>query len=369
MRLIVLDENFETLGAIPLFRTLIWIRRYQKLGAFELYTTKEYFPLLSNGRYLYRNDAEELGVIDEVNYAQDDSGSREIYAKGNFAECLLQNRVISESTALSGTLESAMRNLVTKFAISPKDSDRIIKHLRLGTISGLTPTISAQTLGDDLSEKLYSLGNAENISHRVRYDYLTNDLAFEVWQGKDRRDSQTENSWAVFSNSFYNIRDAIYNRDATSYKNFAYVAGEGEGSARVIVEVDLRDNPSEERREIFVDARDLQSRYTDASGNERSYTTAEYRALLIQRGKEKLAEYKKVETVTSSVDSHANLEYKKDYDLGDYCTYINTEIGIETAQRITEIMETYEGGSIELIVTFGNEGVTTVKQLIKREAA
>ena len=80
MRLIVLDEDFETLGAIPLFRTLIWIRRYQKLGAFELYTTKEYFPLLSKGRYLYRNDAEELGVIDEVNYAQDDSGSREIFA-------------------------------------------------------------------------------------------------------------------------------------------------------------------------------------------------------------------------------------------------------------------------------------------------
>ena len=60
MRLIVLDEDFETLGAIPLFRTLIWIRRYQKLGAFELYTTKEYFPLLSKGRYLYRNDVKEL---------------------------------------------------------------------------------------------------------------------------------------------------------------------------------------------------------------------------------------------------------------------------------------------------------------------
>ena len=134
---------------------------------------------------------------------------------------------------------------------------------------------------------------------------------------------------------------------------------------RVIVEVDLRSDKTEERREIFVDARDLQS--DDGNGNKLS--AAQYKALLVQRGKEKLIEYQKVETVTSSVDSHANLEYKKDYDLGDYCTYINTEIGIETAQRITEIMETYEGGSIELIVTFGNEGVTTVKQLIKREAA
>lgn len=364
MRLIVLDENFETLGAVPLFRTLIWIRRYQKLGAFELYTTKEYFPLLSKGRYLYRNDAEELGVIDEVNYAQDDSGSREIYAKGNFAECLLQNRVIDETVNLTGTLETAMRNLVTKFAISPKDSGRIIKHLRLGSLSGLTPAISGQVTGENLSEELYALGNAESISHRVRYDYLTNDLVFEVWQGKDRRDSQTENSWAIFSNSFYNIKDAIYNRDASSYKNFAFVAGEGEDSSRVIMEVDLRENSSEERREIYVDARDLQS--DDGNGN--TLTTAQYKALLVQRGKEKLAEYQKVETVTSSVDAQANLEYKKDYDLGDYCAYINTEIGIETAQRITEIMETYEGGAVELIVTFGNDGVTTVKQLIKREA-
>lgn len=364
MRLIVLDENFDTLGAIPLFRTLIWIRRYQKLGAFELYTTKEYFPLLNAGRYLYRNDAEELGVIDEVNYAQDDSGAREIYAKGNFAECLLQNRVIDETVTLSGPLETAMRNLVAKFAISPKDSARSIKHLRLGQVAGLTATVSSQVTGENLSEELYSLGNAENISHRVKYDYLTNDLAFEVWRGKDRRDSQTENSWAIFSNSFYNIKDAIYNRDASSYKNFAFVAGEGEGSSRVIVEVDLRENASEERREIYVDARDLQS--DDGDGN--VLTVAEYKALLIQRGKEKLAEYQKVETVTSSVDSQANLEYKKDYDLGDYCTYINTEIGIETAQRITEIMETYEGGAVELIVTFGNDGITTVQQLIKREA-
>lgn len=368
MRLIILDENFETLGAIPLFRTLIWIRRYQKLGAFELYTTKDYFPLLSAGRYLYRNDADELGVIDEINYSQDDSGNREVYAKGNFAECLLQDRVISETVMLSGNLESAMRFLVSHFAILPSDTARIIAHLRLGNLSGIAATVSGQVTGENLSEELYALGNTEEISHRIRYDYLTNDLAFEVWQGKDRRDSQTVNSWAIFSNSFYNIKNAIYNRDTSSYKNFAYVAGEGEGSSRVIVEVDLRVDSSEERREIYVDARDLQSQYTGDDGNEHTYTTAEYRALLIQRGKEKLAEYQKVETVTSSIDYQANLEYKKDYDLGDYCTYINTEIGIETEQRITEIMETYEGSKTELTVTFGNDGVTTVTQLIKREA-
>lgn len=362
MKLIVLDENFDTIGSIPLFRTLIWNRRYEKAGYFELYTSKEYFTLLNAGRYLYRNDADELGVIDEANYTQDDKGNREVYAKGNFAEILLYDRVIESICILSGNTEMVMRDIVDRTAISPADSDRKIKHLRLGEVSGISGNLSTQTTGDNLSEKLYEIGNTQEISHRIRYDYLTNDLCFEVWQGKDRRDSQDVNSWAVFSNSFTNIRNVVYNKSSSAYKNFAYVAGAGEGSDRIIITVDLR-QPGENRKEIFVDARDLQQ--VDKDGKAISETA--YKAMLKQRGMEKLAEYRKVETVNSSIDPNANLVYKKDFDLGDYCTYINTEIGVETDKRITEIIETYEGESIEVSVTFGNDEISTIKQLIKRE--
>lgn len=362
MKLIVLDKDFQTIGSIPLFRTLIWVRRYEKLGCFELYTSKEYFSLLNTGKYLYRNDAEELGVIDEVNYSQDENGARESYAKGNFAEKLLTARIIESTVRLTGNVENALRNLVKRTAIEPVDSDRKIKHLRLGNITGVSGSIEIQSTGDNLSDKLYEIGNTLEISHRVRYDYLTDDLAFEVWQGKDRRDTQEENSWAIFSNSFYNIRNAIYNRNESSYKNFAYVAGAGEGANRKIVTVDLR-QPGEERLEIWVDARDLQEE--DDNGNK--IPTATYNAQLVQRGKEKLAEYRKVETVNSGVDPNANLVYKVDFDLGDYCTYINTEIQISTDKRITEAMETYEGGAMELSITFGTDEISTVQQLIKRE--
>lgn len=363
MKLIVLDENFDTIGSIPLFRTLIWVRRYEKLGCFELYTSKDYFPLLNMGRYLYRNDADELGVIDEVNYAQDENGNRESYAKGNFAEVLLANRIIEATVTLTGNVETAMRSLVMRTAISPVDTDRKIKHLRLGETFGIIGNLDTQATGDNLSEKLYEIGNTKEISHRVRYDYLTNDLAFEVWQGKDRRDSQDVNSWAIFSNSFYNIRNVVYNRNSSSYKNFAYVAGAGEGADRVIMTVDLR-QPGEERKELWVDARDLQQE----DGNGARISLAVYQELLKQRGREKLAEYRKVENVNSGVDSNANLVYKKDFDLGDYCTYINTEIHVATDKRITEIMEVFEGGSEKISVTFGTEEVETVVQLIKREA-
>ena len=362
MRLTVLDANFDTIGTIPLFRTLIWIRRYDKPGSFELYVSKDFFHMLNVGRYLYRNDADELGIVNEVNYTQDENGDREAYAKGYFAEILLHDRVIENTVALTGSIETVMRDLVTQKAISPSDGGRAVKHLRLGRISGLQEALKVQATGDNLGEKLYEIGNAHEASHRIRYEYLTNDLVFEVWQGKDRRDIQEENSWAVFSNSFYNIRNVAYNRNTSSYKNFAFVAGAGQGVGRAVITVDLR-QPGEERKELYVDARDLQQE--DGDGNR--IPDEEYRAQLAQRGMEKLAEFRKVETVSIGIDPNANLVYKKDFDLGDYCTYINTEIGIATDQRITEVMETYEGGAMELSVTFGTDEASTIKQLIKRE--
>lgn len=362
MRLTVLNEDFEPIGEVSLFRTLIWTRRYERLGCYELYSSKDYFELLNNGKYLYRDDADELGVIDEVNYQQDDKGGREAYVKGNFAECVLCQRVIQPAVTLACGIEDGMRKLVTTYAISPTDANRKIAHLKLGDLSGISNRLDLQITGANLSDKLYDIGNTVGISHRVRFNYLSNELLFEVWQGKDRRDSQEINSWAIFSNSFYNVRTVVYNRNTCNYKNFAYVAGAGEGAERIVVEVDLRE-AEEERREIYVDARDLQLQ--DENENEIPMET--YLAQLVQRGKEKLAEYRKVETVNSDVDYLANLVYKTDYDLGDYCTYINTEIGIATDRRITEIMETFEEGAMKLTITFGTDEITSVQQLIKRE--
>lgn len=365
MQLQILDENFNILAPVPVFKSLIWIRRYKKIGAFELYTTPEYFHLFNQGEYLYRNDAEELGVIKEVNYKQEDNGEMQAYAKGYFAERILMDRVIDKTMMLSGTTEDAMRTLVNTFAVNPENEDRKIEHLKLGQINNLGSEISSQITGGSLSDELYTLGNADNLSHRVRYDYLTNDLSFEVWRGKDRRSTQTENSWAVFSDSFCNILGTGYTKNKEDYRNVAYVAGEeNEDGSREIVVVDARESDSEKRRELYVDARDLQSATED--GNKLS--TEEYHALLTQRGIEKLAEYQVVETVDSDVDPTANLVYKKDFDLGDFCEYINTKIGVMMEQILTEITETYEGGTMKLDIKLGNDGVTTVKQLIKREA-
>ncbi len=318
--------------------------------------------MLAEGKYLYRNDAAELGVISEFGYKQDEKGGREAYVRGNFAETLLADRVIESTVVLAGNREACMRELVRRTVIEPSEEGRAIPHLKLGAVWGLPARLDTQATGVNLSDKLYEAGNTAEYSHRVRYDFQTNDLIFEVWQGKDRRDSQEENSWAVFSNAFCNVRSVTYGRDNSSYRNFAYVAGAGEGEERILVTVDLRE-AGEPRREIWVDARDLQEE--DGEGNK--ILPEAYRAQLVQRGKEKLAEYRLAETVEISIDPNANLIYRRDFDLGDYCTYVNTELCISADKRITEVMEIYEGGAARLDITFGSGGVRTLRQLIRRE--
>lgn len=369
MNLIILDQNFDTLGVVSVFNTLIWDRRYYASGLFELYTPAEFFELMNTGRYLFRNDRKDLGVIREVNFARDAKGARTAYCKGYFAEELLNDRVLNTQINITGTPEAIGRQLVQKFAINPTDANRKLQHLQLGAQTGVGTSVTVTATGDKLGDKLFDIEKTQELSHRLVYDYQANTLSFEVWQGKDRTDSQEVNSWAIFSDSFYNVKNAVYDRDESDCKNFAYVAGEGEGASRVIVEVDIRASADEERRELYVDARDLQSVYTDDNGTEHAYTAAQYRQLLQQRGLEKLAEYEKIETVNSDVDPDANLIYLTDFDLGDLCTYRYTDVGIETTKRITEIQEVYEGSKQTLSVVFGNDVTTSITKIIKREAS
>lgn len=367
MRISVLDASFELLGEFSIYRSLIWNRRYYEPGVFEIHTAVEYFPLLNSGRYIFRHDRQELGVIREVNYTQTSKGARTAYCKGYFSEALFNNRVTVPAANITGTPEEISRSLVTTYFISPSDGGRVFPQIRLGALSGLGASTTLQSTGDQIGDKMYELERTQELSHRLVFDFEENVLTFEVWAGLDRTDDQEVNSPATFSNAFYNVKNVVYDRDASTAANFAYVAGEGEDADRVIVEVDARTDATQERREIFVDARDLQKTYKDSSGTERTYSDTQYAALLRQRGLEKLDEYAQVEVVNSDIDASANLVYMEDFDLGDLCTYQNQDVGIETVKRITEIQEVYEGSKATLNITFGNDESTSLTKIIRRE--
>lgn len=120
-----------------------------------------------------------------------------------------------------------------------------------------------------------------------------------------------------------------------------------------------------DRRELFVDARDLQS--SDESGN--NMTTEEYVQLLGERGKEKLAEAQLVESFSTTVRVlDPTYQYGVDFFLGDIITVTDERLGI-TIDAVVEGVRrsiTSQGESMELVLGFGQP---TVYDILKRKAA
>lgn len=344
MELIMLDKNFVPCGIIDTFSSLTWTRKYYDVGNFILQITVEDYMKIKNAQYIFSNYFDETAKIESMQYINETDG-RKVQLSGRFLEVLLYDRVINSTQNLTDTTENNCRKLVNNFAINPSVSSRKINKIKLGKVNGLGKKYLMQVTGDNLMEELYTLAKQDELSIKLYYNYVNDEIIFEVWQGKDRTDNQSENTFAIFSQNFENILNDNYSLDNTKYKNFAYVYGEGEGNERFLIEVDKTNG--EDRKELYVDARDLQK--------DDDMTLDEYKEALRNRGIEKLTDYNKVETADYAIDLFSNLIYRKDFDLGDICTYKNEELGILVDNRIVEISEVFENGNKKIDVVFGDD--------------
>lgn len=354
MELLLLDKNFQICGLIDDFSSLVWNRKYYECGSFNLQLGLNYWEQLKNAKYVYSKNFNETGILETLNYKTTEQGT-EIQMSGRFLESILANRVINKTQNFKNIItEDIIRSLVDTFVINA--GERTISNVVLGERKGFGKKRTIQITGDNLLTKIYELCKEDELSIKLWYDFDNNKLVFEVWQGIDRRDTQNENTWAIFSKNFENILQDEYSTDETKYCNFAYVAGEDKAENRVIVEVNkIKEN--EERKELYVDARDLQK--------DEETTDEEYKQMLIERGIEKLSENNKVETSSFSIDTYSNLKYKTDFDLGDKVIYKNDELGFNVENRIIGVSEAYENGNKTLDITFGEDyNIKKVKEMI-----
>lgn len=363
MELLLLDKNFQICGMIDDFSSLLWNRKYYECGNFSLQTILNYEIHFQNAKYVYSKEFVETAIIESFKKKNTSKGT-EILRTGRFLESILDDRCINETQYFRNVItEDIIRSLITTFAIDSED--RKIPKLKLGERKGLGKTRTIQITGGSLLSTIYELCKEDELSIKLWYNFDNNDLIFEVYQGLNRVDTQKENSWAIFSKNFENVLSDEYSKDNTQYKNFAYVAGElrktdaegNETTKRIITTID-RIKEGEERKELYVDARDLQS--------DENTTEEEYIQMLQERGIEKLNENNKVEAVNFDINTNSNLIYKKHYDLGDKVVYKDEELGLIVEDRIVEVSESYEDGKRTLDVTFGNDyNLRKIKEAIK----
>ena len=90
--------------------------------------------------------------------------------------------------------------------------------------------------------------------------------------------------------------------------------------------------------------------------------------MLFRSGASELEQYAETLSFASKINTHANLKYREDYDLGDRVTCVNKRWGIKINVRITEVMETYQQNIEEIDITFGESLpalLTQIRQITK----
>ncbi len=335
--LYIYDPDINQLGVIDGYSSLRWRRRFFEPGEVELHcpATAENLALLAEGNIIHRLDRLEAAIVEGVSVATTDSGD-EITVTARMGSSMLDQRIITPTINFSGTVEDAIRKVISDNTITA----RPLPHLILGAAGGYSPTCAFQATGKDVLTVCEALGRAAPLGFRARLDIPEKQWISEVYDGLDRTVTQTARPYVLFSDEFRNISNPAYTLNTAGYANYAYVAGEGEGAARVIIEVDQTNG--EPRREMWVDARDLQ---------QGELTVTDYQAQLYQRGIEKLAEAAKVESFGADAVDTQNFQYLIDWDMGDIVSF--EKWGLRLDQRITEVEEVYEGGTVTITPVCG----------------
>lgn len=364
MELYILDKKFQTVAVIDRYTSLIWTRRYWDVGDFELYfpANSELLQFIQIGYYVYRKDCECTMIIERFEIKTDVENGNYFIISGKSAENILSYRVVANAgnfgVGMPTTLVYYLIMLECK-GLEAQYGDReidVIKNVYACDV--FVNYIVWNTFKyENLLSAILSLCKQYGFSFKFLLTDGKDGFDVQMYNGIDRTLTQTKNNPVVFSPKYYNLINSEYAVDATNNKTMAFIAGEGEGDARTVIWTHKTYDPTLEhavpkqldRREIFVDARDLQSKKDDGT----YMTFDEYILALRQRGKEKLFEAGTVEGLSGEVDTTLQFIYRRDWDLGDIVSLEN-EYGLAANARILEVVECDDENGYRITPTFSD---------------
>lgn len=327
----IYNPELELQGVIDEFSSLIWIRRYQTPGEFELRTpyAVESKNLLIPENIVQKFDGDEVveaGVIENLQMNKD-----QIVVKGRFLESYLERRLIKETQYYTGNAEDSLRRIVSNMVPIPL--------LTLGADRGLSERLEFQATYKTVLSIVQKVCKGTTLGFRIRPDFSSRNLYFEVYKGVDRTSSAAAK--VIFSEKYDNLLNEVYTYDSTNYRTkvfvtqlvndvrTAYSVGGGSGLGL---------------REVHA------ATQVDTNGR----TAEEIRQSMERQGQRVLEARTINESFTFSTDADSPFKYRTDYDIGDLTHVKHIAWNIDLALRIMEIEEDYEGGGREIILTCGS---------------
>jgi hypothetical protein len=368
----ILTPVLDLLAEIDDYESLLFTRRWHEVGEFELRINrhKRHTELLQRGNLIMLGASRnKVGIIRHREIELDENGKKTenwlikgIALKGVTAQRITVPPVGDSHDRASGAAETVMKRYVDNHIVNPVDVKRKIDMLVIASDQQRGSQISWESRFKNLADELIEISKASGLGWDVILDFEQKKWIFDVFEGRDLTVNQSVNPPVIFSPQFESLKQLSFVESDYNYKNYGYIAGQGEGEERRVVEVGEAEGLS--RIETFIDSRDISEE--DESGQ--ALPEEQVIAKLRERGQQKLSEFAQEFFLEGQILTNSPFAYEKDYDLGDIVTIQNREWGVTRDARITEIKEIYEPGGFQIEATFGESRPTLVKKL-KQELA
>ena len=339
------NNTFTRVAVIDNATSVIWVKRFNAVGEFELYikATSELLELFQNEIFLVRDDSNVAMYVEKVRLTTDSENGNYLTISGRSAEVILSWRIVQRSvfSEASTTAEMIIRDSIRKLLIyNPVIiNPGAIPFLSLETSHDWQDYVTRQYTGKVLLDVVQDLC----VTFNYGFEFAWTGSGFEIrlYKGTDRSFGQSENTFVVFSPQFENLGNTDYIKDTSNYFNGAIIGGEGEGNNRVFVWVMPDGVEGFDRRVIYIDAR-------NSSSDE--LTENQYKKMLAEEGKEEIELHKVTTEFNGEILNYNNYTYGVDYNLGDKVSIVN-EYGIKGNATITEITEVEDETGYRLIPT------------------
>jgi hypothetical protein len=264
-----------------------------------------------------------VGLITDIEYADDENGRETILIAGPDAIDLLDRRIIAYPKGGTKATQSDYADDLSKqiarenLGSSSTDSARDLSALGFSVTSNIAaaPVVDKTFSWRNCLKTIQEIADASRKAGTNLYFDLVPKLTsqtqigftFQVFTGQRGTDRTADlDNPVLFGKKWGNLQNARLTRSRRKEANYAYVGGVGDDDTRLIEEVSdaaLINSSPWARREIFVDARNESS--TDG---------------LYDRGLAELSARRPRYRLTGTILDTRQIQYGRDWDFGDRIT-------------------------------------------------
>lgn len=366
----IFDIKFHRYGAIENVSYATYTKDYIDVGSFSIncLTSEKNIENIRTDRIVWL-EGNVAGIIQHIILENDN-----IKIEGKLLNCILEWRYIyPQISTFKMPRNKIIEKIVKENCLASTDKKRNFDFLKIEESNFEFDKISKEITGDAVQDAILEIFDSESFNGLVRVDVgfypKEKCFKFHISKGYDlTRGNDEGNKTVSFTQDLKNIISSKFEQSNVNFKNVSLVAGEiVEGKKRVFVKINDT-NSGYNRRELFVDARDLQSEYIDDDGNEKTLSQSDYIELLLSRGNEKLSEFKENESYEASIENNKSMfKYGIDYNLGDMVDVVDNKLKIKIKSIVTSVTVTQDKNGYSLDTTFGYGLPTIFKKMRRRK--